>query len=280
MDWELIVRHEEYAPIGLDGGRSEVRLVPSGPGWPRHGVVLRLVMPLARPVVRVRLVQETADGTVAGRDLEPVVRAARQYVHEYPVEPVDGARGARYEVDWQVRRAEGEADESGSAQLLTRIHLVAPDPDHGDQVLASRMLSLAWCDPHDPPMLDLLLQQAVDGGTLPTPAAAALAELALVNRESVPACFACALRWELRLLSAADRAWEAAQHYGLNGIARLMTALNTTADGRTYRRPCDCRRQNPGTGGRLTETPEDELRRDLSAARARYLARREAFPAG
>ncbi|MEV6205829.1 hypothetical protein [Kitasatospora sp. NPDC051914] len=280
MDRQLVVEHEELVPVGLDGGRSVVEVLPPAPGGPARAVVLRLVMPLGRPVVRTRLLHEAADGAVTGVELTPVVRVGRQCVLEFPVEPVDGGGSARFELDWQVRRRAGEREVPGDQQLMTRVLLVAPDPDHGDEVLASGMLKLLWCDPLGPETAGLLLLRAADGGAVPEPAGDALRELVAVNREPWPACPYCVLHWELRLLEAADRAWDAAEGCGSTRLTEALAALDTTTEGRTHRRPCDCRRQNPGARGLPPEIPEDELRRDLAAARARRLARRAGLGTG
>ncbi|WP_030264090.1 hypothetical protein [Streptomyces sp. NRRL B-24484] len=276
MGWELDVTHEESVPVGLDGGRSSVGVVPPGPGWPARGPVLRLVMPLARPVVRVRRIRTAADGTRTCTELTPTVRTGRQCVLEYPLDPPGGEAAVRFELDWEVRRAADRRETPGDEQLLTRIHLVAPSSDGEDQLLASTLLRLAWCDPGDREPLDLLLLRAAADEALPATVRAALAELAEADRAAVPSCAYCALRWELRLLDAADRARAAVR--GRARLAALLELLDTSTAGRTHRRPCDCRRQNPGRTGLAPEVPEDELRHALTAARARHLAHRTAPP--
>ncbi|MEW1913305.1 hypothetical protein AB0442_33610 [Kitasatospora sp. NPDC085895] len=270
MDWELDVTHDEVVPLGLDGGRSSLRVVPPAPGWPARGPVLRLVMPTARPVVRVRRRYDTADGPATHLELVPTVHGGRQCTLEFPVDGEAGAAAARFELDWEVRRAPDERETAGDEQLLTRIHLVAPGPDGGDHLLASAFLRLTWCDPRDGESLGLLLRQAAADESLPATARAALAELAEADRAAVPACSYCVLRWELRLLDAAHRAREAVRAHPR--LAALPDLLDTSTDDRTHRRPCDCPRQNPGRTGPAPEVPEDDLRRALSAARARHRA--------
>ncbi|GAA1114529.1 hypothetical protein [Kitasatospora arboriphila] len=273
MDWELDVTHDEVVPLGLDGGRSLLRVVPPAPGWPARGPVLRLVMPTARPVVRVRRRYDTADGPATHLELVPTVHGGRQCTLEFPVDGEAGAAAARFELDWEVRRAPDRRETAGDEQLLTRIHLVAPGPDGGDRLLASALLRLTWCDPRDRESLGLLLRQAAADESLPATARAALAELAEDDRAAVPGCSYCVLRWELRLLDAAHRAREAVRAHPR--LAALPDLLDTSTDGRTHRRPCDCPRQNPG---RTPDIPKDDLRRALSTARARHLAHRAGPP--
>ncbi|MCU7820807.1 hypothetical protein [Kitasatospora sp. DSM 101779] len=276
MDWELVVKHKELVSIGLDGGRSSLRVVPPAPGWSARDLVLRLVMPPARPVVRVRRRYDAADGTRTHVELAPTVRSGRQCTLEYPVDTAAGEDAARFELDWEARRSADGQETAGDEQLLTRIHLVAPLPDGGDRLLAAALLRLIWCDPRDRESVNLLLLQAAADESLAGPVRTALAELAEADRAAVPACSYCILRWELRLLHAADRARDAVR--GCSRLAGLPELLDTTTDGRTFSRPCGCWRQNPGRAGLAPEIPEDELRRDLAAARARHAARRTAPP--
>lgn len=257
-DTGIETEHEPYAPLGEMGGASLLRLVGAGADTP---VRLRLETPLACAVAAVWVVPDEPDAR--GVVVEPRVRVAARRVLDYPA--VTGP--VRYEVVWEVPPADTRFGMAGEEMLLARAHAVV-DGSGGERVVATRLLTRRWYDAIDPGLEPSMAGRAGAFWRLPAPVAEPLADFQRANAEAVPACGYCVLRWELDLLDRIDALERAARAHGAARVTALLGRWSAAPDQREHRRPCNCRRQNPG---RVLppQIPEHELRRRLSAARAR-----------
>ncbi|MFC1430375.1 hypothetical protein ACEZDB_06815 [Streptacidiphilus sp. N1-3] len=266
---ERIVMEGMYLPLGADGGQSLLRVRP---GVPAEGAVLRLVMPLLRPVVRVRLLRDTADhGTVEQEPVPVVTTTEHSCTYELPIEPHDGAGDPRYLLDWEVRRRPHRHETRGDDQLLCRAQLWS-----GQECLEAAPLLIHWYDPACRSDGAALLRRQADSGLLPALTAEAVRAFLAACSEPVPSvCGYCEDSWELAVLSAANRAWPLVGRHG-DDRAREVLARWDTAPG-TYdcTNHCACHRDPCCGSGRPPGRPLEQLRSELAQARTQHRALRQ-----
>jgi hypothetical protein len=224
-------------------------------------------MPGQRPVTRVRLVRDTADGGPVERELEPVVASAgKACVLELPVEADDGAGDPHYLLDWRVLRDPDRREKRGDSQLVTRVQLLS-----GEQCLDTATLVIDWYDPANRDDGEVLLRRQAEAG-LPVPEAAeAFRAMLAATSEPVPVnCGYCVDTWELVLLTAVNRVWPLVRQHG-DDRARHVLA-HWSLDPRTYvlTNHCNCHRDPCCGAARTPGTPHDQVRAELLRARARH----------
>ncbi len=275
MDWQVEIDHDREQPPEVRRGWAQLRIVSRPAVWP-HQVLLRLWTPVSRPLVGARLVRDGADGSLVEQQLTPTIRGDRASTFEYVLEPLDDAGAPRYVLDWEVTPLAAEHLGDSGEMLVIAASLVTVDADGNEECVdRSHVVLKLWGAPSGSSSDNQhALGYAASGWRLPAAAAAALREFIGADDEVTYRCYYCMLHWELDLLTVANRTWPVVMELGDDRTREALRRWSLSLDSRMSSNHCRCRR-SPGTTtlSRLPpEVPEDVLRRDLAAARARHEA--------